>query len=74
MAPAAAPRNDRREIIEVIPSNRSLSLIKTLDARFPANKGNSSFLTVNWITIAQHPSIFGDIDLRICAISFVHNY
>ncbi|MEE2853164.1 MAG: hypothetical protein VX424_10995 [Actinomycetota bacterium] len=61
MAPAAAPRNDRREIIEVIPSNHSLSLVKTLVARFPANKGDLSFLTVNWITIAQQPSIFGNM-------------
>lgn len=47
MTPAAAPRNDRGEIIEVIPSNHLLSLIKTLGAHFSANKGISNFFIVN---------------------------
>ncbi|WP_156745316.1 hypothetical protein [Mycobacterium sp. 1165178.9] len=61
IAPAAAPRNDRREIIEVIPSNHLLSLSKTVDAYFWANKGNWLFFCceldnngIDWASIRRH--------------------
>lgn len=40
VTPAAAPRNDRGEIIEVIPSNHLLSPVKTLVVHSLANKIN----------------------------------